>query len=117
MPLHLLSDKRVFNVGKGFIVIVNVAGVPVQPFADGVTVIWAKIGATVLLVAVKEGMLPVPLAAKPIKTLLLVQVNVVKGTGPDRGMAGVDMLLQNNRSETALTVGAEKLVIEPEADA
>ena len=117
VPLHLLSDKGVFNTGEGFIVIVNVAGVPEQPFAVGVTVIWAKIGATVLLVAVKDGMLfPVPLAAKPIAILLLVQLKVVKGTGPDSRIAGVAMPLQNGLSDRGLTVGEEKLVMVPETE-
>ena len=42
--------------------------------AVGVTVIVAVIGEVPVLVAVKEGTFPVPLAAKPIVVLLLVQV-------------------------------------------
>ena len=55
---------------------VKVVGVPVQVPKVGVTVIVAIIGATVALVAVKLGILPVPLAAKPIAVLLLVQLKV-----------------------------------------
>ena len=65
-------------------VIVNVFGAPVQPFAVGVTVIVAAIGEVVALVAVNEGILPEPLAARPIDVLLFVHVNVVPLTGPEK---------------------------------
>ena len=65
-------------------VIVNVFGVPVQPFVVGVTVIVETIGEVVAFVAVKEGILPEPLAARPIAVLLFVHVNVVPLTGPDK---------------------------------
>ena len=58
--------------------------VPLHPFAAGVIVIVAVIGDVVALVAVNEGILFEPLAARPIAVLLLVQVNVVPLTGPDR---------------------------------
>ena len=63
-------------------------GVPVQPFAAGVTVIVEVIGKVVALVAVNEEMLPKPLAARPIAVLLLAQVNVVPLTGPDKFVRG-----------------------------
>ena len=65
-------------------VIVNVFGVPVQPFAVGITVIVETIGEVVAFVAVKEGILPEPFAASPIAVLLFVHVNVVPLTGPDK---------------------------------
>ena len=68
--------------------IVNVDSVPVQPFAVGVTLIVAVIGEAVALVAVNEGILPEPLAARPIDVLLFVQVNVVPLTGPDKLVIG-----------------------------
>jgi hypothetical protein len=43
---------------------------------------FASIGAVVVLVAVNEVMLPVPLAAKPIAVLLFVQAKVVPETEP-----------------------------------
>jgi hypothetical protein len=65
-------------VGVGFTVMVNVRGVPVHsvpPFRKlGVTVIVAVTGALVVLVAVNEAMLPVPLAPRPIDVLLFVHV-------------------------------------------
>jgi len=63
-------------------------GVPVQPFAAGVTVIVEVMGKVVALVAVNEEMLPKPLAARPIAVLLLAQVNVVPLTGPDKFVRG-----------------------------
>ena len=46
------------------------------------------IGDVVALVAVNEGILFEPLAARPTAVLLLVQVNVVPLTGPDRFVTG-----------------------------
>ena len=63
---------------------VNVVGVPVHPFAIGVTEIVAVISEVVAFVAVNEGTLPEPLAASPIAVLLFAQVNVVPLTGPDK---------------------------------
>ena len=61
---------------------VNDSGVPVQPNAEGVTVIVAVIGALVVLVAVKAAIFPVPFAANPTKTLLFVQLKAVPVTVP-----------------------------------
>ena len=61
--------------------IVNVFGMPTQPFAVGVTVIVAVTGALPVLVAVKEAMFPLPAAAKPMEVVLLVQAYVVPAPG------------------------------------
>ena len=61
----------------GFTVIVKFCGIPGQPFAVGLTVIVAVTGATVLLVAVKEAILPVPVPPRLIDTMLLVHAKVV----------------------------------------
>ena len=76
------------TVDVGLTVTVKVIGVPVHPFAVGVTVIVAVIGEAVAFVAVNEGTLPEPLAASPIAMLLFVQVNVVPLTGPDTFVTG-----------------------------
>ena len=73
---------------------VKVIGVPVHPFADGVTVIVAVIGDVVALVAVNEGMSPDPLAARPMAVLLFVQVNDVPVTGPDKFVIGATTPVQ-----------------------
>ena len=58
--------------------IVKVLGVPLQvipPLVNtGVTVMVPEIGADVVLVPTKVGILPVPLAARPIAVLVLVQL-------------------------------------------
>ena len=77
------------TVGVGLTVIVNADGVPIHPFAAGVAVIVAVIGDVVAFVVVNEGTLPEPLTVRPIAGLLLVHVNVVPLTGPDRFVTGV----------------------------
>ncbi len=67
---------------------VNVVGVPEHPFAVDVTVIVAVMGDVVELVAVNEGILPKPLAARPIEVLLFVHVKDVPVTGPDKFIIG-----------------------------
>ena len=68
----LLDTAATFALG--FTVIVNDIGAPVQPLADGVTVIVPDIAVVPALVAVKLGILPVPLAARPIVVLVFVQL-------------------------------------------
>ena len=62
----------------GLTVIVNVLDVPTQltpPLVNvGVTVIVAVTGALVALVAIKDAILPAPVAAKPIEGVLLTQL-------------------------------------------
>ena len=65
------------TVGKGLTVIENVTGVPGQPFALGVTVIRPVIFELPELVVANAGIVgPLPLAAKPIAVLSLVQAKV-----------------------------------------
>ena len=78
----------------GFTVTLNVDGVPVHPFAVGVTVIVAVIGEVVAFVAVNEGISPDPFAGRPIAVLLFVQVNVVPLTGPDKLVIGATTPVQ-----------------------
>jgi len=52
--------------GNGFTLMEYVDGMPVQPFAVGVTVIKDVIRALLVLLAVNDGTSPVPLAASPI---------------------------------------------------
>jgi hypothetical protein len=101
--------------GVGFTVIVNVRGVPVHsvpPFRKlGVTVIVAVTGAFVVLVAVNEAMLPLPLAPSPIEVLLLVQLYTVPVTAPLKATAVVAAPLQSVWFDTAFTVGVGFTVI------
>lgn len=68
-------------------VMVKDSGVPIQPAADGVTVMVAVTGLLLLLIAVKPVIFPVPLAARPIDVLLFVQVKEVPLTAPVKLMA------------------------------
>jgi len=76
---------------------VNVAGDPVQvvpPLVkEGVTVIVAVTADEPLFTAVKEGIFPVPLVAKPIEVALLVQLNTVPAKAPEKVTAAVVELL------------------------
>jgi hypothetical protein len=77
LPLHNTCGNTAFTVGTGFTVMVKVCAVPVQvvpPLVkDGVTTIVPVNGAPVVLVDTKFR-LPVPLAARPMAVLLLVQL-------------------------------------------
>jgi len=65
----------------------------------------AVIGALVVLVAANEAMLPVPLAARPIAVLLLVQLYTVPVTAPLKVTAVVLEPLHTTSLDTAFTVG------------
>ena len=84
---------------------VNVIGAPVQPLALGVTVMVAVTGVAPALVALKPAILPLPLAARPMVVLLLVQLYVVPATGPLKLMGTVWIPLHNDWFSTALTTG------------
>ena len=75
-PAQTVSLTGGVITGSGLMIIVYVTGLPGQPFKVGVTVMVPAIAALVVLVAVKAGMLPVPVAARPMAGLLLVQVKV-----------------------------------------
>ena len=76
----------------GLTVRVNGIGDPAQPLALGVTVMVAVMGVEPELVAVKEGIFPLPFAASPTAVLLFVQVYVVPV--PEKFIAVVKELLQ-----------------------
>ena len=86
-PEQMVCDAGVAVApGVGFTVIVNDAGTPVQvPPAlvnCGVTVIVADIGAVPALIAVKDKISPLPLAARPIDVVVLTQLNTVPAGEP-----------------------------------
>ena len=74
---------------------VNICGNPVQPLAEGVTVIVAVTGVLPGLTAVKAGIFPLPLAAKPIDGLLFDQLKAVPLTDPVNVIAFVVAPLHN----------------------
>ena len=74
-PAHSVWLAMAFTDGVGLTVMVKLTGPPVQADGDdGVTVMVAVIGAVVVLVAIKAGILPVPDAPNPMAVLLLVQL-------------------------------------------
>jgi hypothetical protein len=73
---------------------VNDKGVPTHPFAVGVTVIVAITVVVPALVAVKEGMFPVPLPTKPMDGVLLTHAKVEPDTGPEMLITDVVAPLQ-----------------------
>ena len=86
-------------------------GVPTQELAVGVTVMFAIIGAVVVLVAVKEAILPVPFAANPIVTLSFVQVKVAPVVGLVKFVVVVDAALHKTILDGTTTVGVGFTVI------
>ena len=88
-PVKLIADMAVFlqtvwsamvlTVGIGLTLMINDLEEEAQtgpPGKVGVTVIVAINGLVPVFVAVKEGIFPVPLAARPIAVLSLTQLNV-----------------------------------------
>ena len=73
------------------------------------------IGAVVALVAVKAGILPVPLAPRPMAVLLLVQLKVTDPVAPVVGLVkltgAVDAPLHTVWLVTGLTIGLGLTVI------
>jgi hypothetical protein len=90
-PVHSVWFGTTPTVAVGFTIMVNVLATPTQPVlvTTGVTVIVAVTGALVVLTAVNTGILPVPVAAKPILGVLLVQLKVVPATVPVKVTADV----------------------------
>jgi hypothetical protein len=91
--------------GVGLMVIVNDLTIPEHVVAvdnDGVTCMVA----VPALVAVNTGILPVPLAPKPIDVLLFVQAKLVPVTAPEKVIKVEELLLQNVTLLGCATSGA-----------
>ena len=80
---------------------------PGQPLSVGVTVIVAVIGAVVVLVAVKVGVLPLPEAAKPMAVLEFVQAKVAPAGVEVKAEAGTLAPLQTVMLAGVVIVGPE----------
>ena len=105
IPLQIAWLTGIMADGVGLTVIKKVDGLPVQPFAAGVTVMEPLIGTFVLFVAINDGMLPDPFAARPIVVLSFIQVKVVPKTGPVGESNVVVSPLQNSLFMRLLIVG------------
>jgi hypothetical protein len=74
VPLQYVPPVGAFIVGEGLTVMVNISGVPLlQPVSFGVTVTDPVSETVLVLVAVKDEILPVPEAPRPMEVLLFVQ--------------------------------------------
>jgi hypothetical protein len=93
-PLQYATLLTALTVGVGLTVMVNNSGVPIHPFAVGITVIVAITGAVPALVAVKDGIFPVPFAASPMDMVLLTHAKVEPDTGPEIEITDVVAPLQ-----------------------
>ncbi len=82
--------------GVGFTVIEKLTGLPTQPVALGTTVMLAVTGVMPVLIAVNEGISPLPLPAKPIEVLSFVHTNNVLATAPVKLMSDVPDPLQTD---------------------
>lgn len=115
VPLHTTWPATGFTIGVGFIVIVNVTGVPTQPLATGVTVMVAVIGPLVALVVKNGSISPLPLAARPMPVLLFVQLKTVPATVPptvpSKAISNVVAPVQYTLLLTGKTVGVGFTVI------
>jgi hypothetical protein len=76
-PLHTVWSETVLTIGVGLTVIVKLWGVPAHEPYIGVTVIVATVCTLPVLIAGKAVMSPVPLDARPMLVLLLVQLKEV----------------------------------------
>ena len=72
LPLQIWAVLAVVITGVGLTVIVKLWDGPGHPLAVGVTVMVAITGDEPVLMAVKAGMFPLPLAASPMEVVLLV---------------------------------------------
>ena len=90
-----------FTTGDGLTVMVKFIGVPVHAPVDGVTAMVAVTAAAEIFKAVKEAILPVPLAARPIDGVLFIQLKVV--AVPVKLIAVVAMLLHRVWFATGFT--------------
>lgn len=105
IPLHNEIFAGTLTTGDGFTVIVYVEGIPLQFATEGVTVIVATTGAVPVLIALKEGMLPLPPAPMPMEGLLLVQVNDPPAGTLEKLVAATVLVLQTVISAGTSAVG------------
>lgn len=94
VPEQTTNDGIGVTSGVGFTVIVKLLDVPMVTPSVGVTVMVATITLLVKLEAVNALMLPVPLAARPIEGVVLVQLKVVPGTVLEKNTVEVPFPLQ-----------------------
>jgi len=109
--LHTVWLDTLFTLGVGSMVILKLCDAPLQPFADGVTVIVAVLMELVAFVAIKDAILPVLPDPSPIVLSLLVQLYAVPATKlPLNVIAAVFVLLHTVWLDTEDTEGNSFIV-------
>lgn len=112
-PEHTATFATAFVIGVGLIVMVNDLAFPpvlVHEFAVPVTVIVPVMFAPVVLAGAEKFRSPVPLAARPIDGLVLVQLRVAPATLLNRG-TDIASPGQAETAATAVTTGSGLTVI------
>ncbi len=109
--LHDVIFAGTLTVGEGMTVIVYTDAFPGQVFSVEVTDIVAVIKALVLLIAVNEGIFPLPVDANPIEASELVQANVAPAGVLVKLVAATEALLQTVMFAGTATVGVGLTVI------
>lgn len=104
------------TVGVGYTVMVKEEVVPVHPLAVGVMVMVAVTIPVVRFTAVKDGISPVPEAARPMEGVLFTQLKVVPATGPSTVMSVEVLLLQTVLLVMVFTVGVGYTVMVKEME-
>ena len=110
-PSQTIISTGTATTGVGFTVIVYETGTPEQPLAVGVTVIVDVTGSAVLFVPANDGVLPVPLAARPIEGSVFVQLKVAPGVVLVKFEAAIVTALQTVMSAGTATTGVGFTVI------
>jgi hypothetical protein len=103
--LHTVTEAGWLAMGVGLTMIVNVTIEPVQVLAMGVMAMVAVMGAVPVFVAVKEGIVPLPVPGRPIEGFELVHAKTVPGTDPVREISGTTSELQSILLSTLFTDG------------
>jgi len=104
-PLHKIWSAGFTSIGVGFTMMVNVLGTAGQIPFEGVTVIVAVSTTLPVFTAVKAGISPLPLAARPMDGLLFVQLKLVPLNVPVKATVFVVDPLHNTWFAGCATVG------------
>ncbi len=98
-PLQSSWSSGLATTGVGFTVIVKLTSAPGQPLALDLTVMFATIDVSALLIALKEGILsPEPELPRFGKVISLFQIKSVAAGTPIKLISGVSVLLQTDIS-------------------
>ena len=110
-PLHTVTFEGTTAAGVGLTVMVKVVSFPMQLFAEGVKVMVAVTGAVPVFIAVKDAIVPVPEAPRPMDVFeLLQEITVLNGT-PNKLISGTTSLLHTLMARGTTTVGSAWMVM------